>query len=100
MENTTKNKAWIQSDERQWKLMESRYIPPGVYKGRESEGGDRESILGYYPKFSQAVGALFEWTCREHNIVGLEDVRAIIDSAKSEIVEMAKTGTLIKTTKG
>lgn len=69
-------KYWIEADDRQWQLKKEADVT--------SKGGvvsRRESIVGYFPKFGQAVSALYERVIAER--IGTIDA----DSMQASILE-------------
>ena len=46
---------WIEADDRQWQLKKEADVT-----NKEGVVSRRESIVGYFPKFGQAVSALYE----------------------------------------
>ena len=50
-----KTKYWIEADDPQWQLKKEAEVT-----SKEGAVSRRESIVGYFPKFGQAVSALYE----------------------------------------
>ena len=65
---------WIEADDRQWQLKKEADVT-----NKEGVGSRRESIVGYFPKFGQAVSALYERVVAEEvEIVDAELIHASI----------------------
>ena len=67
-------KYWIEADDRQWQLKKEADVT-----SKEGVVSRRESIIGYFPKFGQAVANLYERVVAEEiEIVNAELIQASI----------------------
>ena len=67
-------KYWIEAYDRQWQLKKEADVT-----NKEGVVSRRESIVGYFPKFGQAVANLYERVVAEKiEIVGHESIQASI----------------------
>ena len=70
---------WIEADDRQWQLKKEADVT-----SKEGVVSRRESIVGYFPKFGQAVSALYERVVAEEiEIVDAEIIQASILEANA-----------------
>ena len=69
-------KYWIEADDRQWQLKKEADVT-----SKEGVVSRRESIVGYFPKFGQAVSALYDRVVADK--IGTIDA----DSIQSSILE-------------
>ena len=74
-----KTKYWIEPDDRQWQLKKEADVT-----NKEGVVSRRESIVGYFPKFGQAVSAIYERVVAEEiEIVDAELIQASILEANA-----------------
>ena len=74
-----KTQYWIEADDRQWQLKKEADVT-----NKQGVVSRRESIVGYFPKFGQAVSALYERVVAEEiEIVDAEIIQASILEANA-----------------
>ena len=79
-------KYWIEADDRQWQLKKEADVT-----SKEGVVSRRESIVGYFPKFGQAVSALYERVVAEKiEIVGQESIQASILASTAMMERLLK----------
>lgn len=81
-----KTKYWIEADDRQWQLKKEADVT-----NKEGVVSRRESIVGYFPKFGQAVSALYERVVAEEiEIVDAELIQASISESNAIMERLLK----------
>lgn len=77
---------WIEPDDRQWQLKKEADVT-----SKEGVVSRRESIVGYFPKFGQAVANLYERVVAEEiEIVDAELIQASILEANAIMERLLK----------